>query len=188
MTGAVTSATGGLAGISGRHLLQTSPPPPVTTQLTSAATDAGNTVVSSVQSLLETLELEPQPEPASRHLLQATPPPVTGDAALVNTVGAPPVLGTFVAFADLAFPCLYVSPTVLCATNSDSFQHVSHAGQHSLTLRLCAAAPAIPSERCRRDDGCCHQRHWWPRWHQRAPPPADLSSSPSDDPADQRCH
>ena len=89
--GAVTGATGGLAGVSGRHLLQVSPAP-TTTQVTDAATGAANTVVSSLGSLMQTLELEPAP--SSRHLLQATPAPTTGDAALVNSVGALPAFGT----------------------------------------------------------------------------------------------
>ena len=37
------------------------PPPPVTTQVTSAATDGANTVVNGLGSALQTLELEPQP-------------------------------------------------------------------------------------------------------------------------------
>ena len=65
-------------------------PQPATTQLTSAATDGANTVVNGVEGVLQTLELVPQP--ASRHLLQATPPPLTGDAQLVNTVGSLPEL------------------------------------------------------------------------------------------------
>ena len=60
MTSDVTGITGGLVGISGRHLLQ-SPPPPMTTQLTGAATDGANTVVNGLGSLLQTLELVPQP-------------------------------------------------------------------------------------------------------------------------------
>ena len=105
----VTGVTGGLTGISGRHLLQ-SPPPPVTTQLTSAATDGANTVVNGVEGVLQTLELVPQP--ASRHLLQATPPPFTGDAALVNTVGTPPVFGMS---ATDVFPHLLTLPHLLCS-------------------------------------------------------------------------
>ena len=62
---AVTGITGGLTGISGRHLLQ-SPPSPVTDQLLGAVTDAGNTVVTGVNAALTTLELVPPP-PASRN-------------------------------------------------------------------------------------------------------------------------
>ena len=83
--GDVTAVTGGLAGISGRHLLQ-GRPPPVTTQLTGAAADGANTVVDGLGSVLQTLELEPQP--STRHVLQATSAPATRDAQLVDTVSS----------------------------------------------------------------------------------------------------
>ena len=136
----VTGITGSLAGISGRHLLQ-SPPPPVTTQLTSAATNGANTVVNGVERVLQTLELVPQP--VSRHLLHATPSPLT-DAALVNTVGASPVLSTSATnvsthadTATLAVLRMSVNcgrtvplktmcslPIAMRATNCEPFQHV----------------------------------------------------------------
>ena len=141
----------------------------MTTQLTSAATDGANTVVNGVEGVLQTLELVPQP--ASRHLLQATPPPLTGVAALVNTVGTPPVFGMsatdvfphlltlpnllwfaclstatglYSAPADSVFPCLCVQSTVI-----PPFQHDLHGVHHRLIFSLCSTGPAGCSGRCR---------------------------------------
>ena len=89
---AVQPTVGGLVGattgISARHLLQSSSPtPPVTTQLTNAATDAGNIGVGGIEQVAGTLELVPQAK-TTRHLLQATPAPETGLAQVVNTVSS----------------------------------------------------------------------------------------------------
>ena len=85
--GATTGTTGGLTGISGRHLLQSTTPAPVTTQLINAATEAGNIGLGGVEQVAGTLELVPQAK-TTRHLLQATPAPETGIAQLVNTVSS----------------------------------------------------------------------------------------------------
>eukprot|EP00891_Asterochloris_glomerata_P007265 jgi/Astpho2/7265/Aster-01571 len=72
--GAVSDATGltaSLTGIGGRHLLQ-GPLPPVTDQLVTALTSAGSDVVGAGTGLLGTLE--------------ESPPPLTGDAVLLNAV------------------------------------------------------------------------------------------------------
>ena len=98
-----------------------------------------------------------QAEPG-RSLLQATPPPLTGDAALFNTVGALPVLRTGAKKAFHTCGSLHVStaaglqywtshscrlcgPLPVRAANSDPFQHVSHKCRHRLTLCMCAAGP-----------------------------------------------
>lgn len=64
MVGAATSTTGELTGTGGCHLLQ-GPSPPATTQLTGAATDTGNTLLSGVEGMLQTAQLVPSP-PATR--------------------------------------------------------------------------------------------------------------------------
>ena len=86
-----------------------------------------------------------QAEPG-RSLLQATPPLLTGDAALLNTVGALPVpkYRRQRALSTGVDPCLSTAvglrlcrlcgPLPVYATNSESFQHVSHGGQHILWL------------------------------------------------------
>ena len=80
-----TGLTASLTGIGGRHLLQ-GPLPPVTDQLVTALTSAGSAVVGAGTGLLGTLEV--LPSPPARHLLQESPPPLTGDAVLLNAVGA----------------------------------------------------------------------------------------------------
>ena len=152
---AVTGITGGLKGISGRRLLQ-SPPPPVTDQVVAAVTDGGNTVLGGVSGLLNTLELVPPPP--AMHLLQETPPPATGDAQLVNMVGAMPVLPPWHLCASQV-ACRTVIPCCMPLAESPAAQPL-HLHQKPLSSTAAAAPDTLhlccrPRRLCRAMWGDC---------------------------------
>ncbi len=182
-----TGLTASLTGIGGRHLLQ-GPPPPVTDQLVTALTSAGNDVVGAGTGLLGTLEV--LPSPPARHLLQRVPATTHRRCRAVERGGfsaaSLPSVYIPVAQPHLVASLLRTHLATACASG-DLLPPQLRQLHCMLTVWSPAAGPAEPPGHCGRS---CERRdwlHWIPHWHRRAPPPAG-PPSPGNRPAGDSSH